>query len=413
MRWLRREVRAAAGGLPATFWWLWLGTLVSSLASFVVPFLALYLVGRGFSPAAAGLLVGVVGAGTVVAGPLGGFLADRVGRRATLLLSLVSTAATTAALAFAPGAASAAALAALLGLSANLYRPAAMALVADVVPSPDRPRAFGLNYWAVNLGYAVSLLLGGAIAERSFTGLFLADAATTLLFAAVVLRKVPETRPAESAGDREPVLGGLAAVGRDGVFVVFLGLHVLYASTLLQFFAAAPIDMQAHGVGPAGFGRVMAVNGIVIALLQPVAPRLTARLDPARVLAAAAVLTGAGYGLFAVFHTPLLYAVAVVVLTLGEIAYTPTATALVADLSPVARRGRYQGAYSMGWGIAFALGPALGSVVLDRLGGTVLWIGCAALGLATAAGQLAAAPARRRRLSPPEGAAPGTGPSVP
>jgi len=413
MGWLRREVRAVAGGLPATFWWLWLGMLVNALASFVVPFLALYLVRRGFSPAAAGLLVGLVGAGTIVAGPLGGFLADRVGRRATVLLSLLATSGTTAALAFASGAFSAAALASLLGLSANLYRPAAMALVADVVPSPDRPRAFGLNYWAVNLGYAVSLVLGGAIAEKSFTGLFLADAATTLLFALVVLRKVPETRPPEAAAEREPALAGLATVARDGVFVALLGLHVLYASTLLQFFAAAPIDMQAHGVGPAQFGRVMAVNGIVIALLQPVAPRLTARLDPGKVLAAAALLTGAGYGLFAVFHTPVLYAAAVAVLTLGEIAYTPTATALVADLSPVARRGRYQGAYAMGWGLAMALGPAVGSVVLDRLGGTALWIGCAALGLATAAGQLAAAPARRRRLGGTAGSAPGGRPAVP
>jgi MFS family permease len=403
MGWLRREVRAVAGGLPATFWWLWVGTLVNSLASFVVPFLALYLVRRGFSPATAGVLVGLVGAGTIVAGPLGGALADRVGRRATVLLSLLFTAATTAALAFAPGAFSAAALAALLGLVANLYRPAAMALVADVVPSPDRPRAFGLNYWAVNLGFAVSLVLGGAIAERSFTGLFLADAATTLLFAVVVLRKVPETRPPEAAAEREPILGELGTVGR----------HVLYASTLLQFFAAAPIDMQAHGVGPAAFGRVMAVNGLVIALLQPLAPRITTRFDPGKVLAAAALLTGAGYGLFAVFHTPLLYAVAVAVLTLGEIAYTPTATALVADLSPVARRGRYQGAYSLGWGLALMLGPAGGSVALDRLGGTALWLGCAALGLATAMGQLAAAPARRRRLEGKDGAAPGTGPAVP
>jgi MFS family permease len=413
MGWLRREVRAVAGGLPPTFWWLWLGTLVSALASFVVPFLALFLVGRGFSPAAAGVLVGLVGGGTIVAGPLGGVLADRVGRRATVLLSLFATAAVTAALAFAPGALSAAALAALLGMVANLYRPAAMALVADVVASPDRPRAFGLNYWAVNLGFAFSLVLGGAIAERSYTGLFLADAATTLLFALVVLRKVPETRPPGAAAAREPVLRGLAPVARDGVFLAFLGLHVLYASVLVQFFAAAPIDMRAHGVGPAAFGRVMAVNGLVIALLQPVAPRLTGRLDPSRALAVAAVLTGAGYGLFAVFHTPLLYAAAVAVLTLGEIAYAPTATALVADLSPGPLRGRYQGAYAMGWGVALSLGPALGSVVLDRLGGAALWIGCLGLGLAAAAGQLAAAPARRRRLAELRAGAGGAGPPVP
>jgi MFS family permease len=399
--WLRRELRAAAGGLPATFWWLWAGLLVNSLASFVLPFLALYLTRRGFPASTAGVVVGLAGAGTIVSGPVGGALSDRVGRRVTLLASLVLTAATTAALAFVDGPWAAAVLVALLGLVSSLFRPAAQAVVADVVPPADRARAFGLNYWAVNLGFAVSLVLGGAIADRTFGGLFLADAATTLLFAAIVLRRVPETRPPEAAAAaaREPALAGLAVVASDGVLVSFLLLHVVYAGVLLQFFAAAPIDMQAHGLSAAEFGRVMAVNGVVIAVLQPFSARLTARLDPAHVLAAAALLTGAGYGLFAVFHTPLLYAAAVAVITLGEVAWTPNATAIVANLAPVAHRGRYQGAYSLSWGLGLSLGPALGSIVLDRLGGTALWTGCAALGALTAVGQLATAGARRRRLA--------------
>jgi MFS family permease len=398
--WLRREVRAAAGGLPTTFWWLWAGMLVNALASFVLPFLALYLTRRGFSAATAGIVVGLAGAGTIVSGPVGGVLADHVGRRATLLASLVLTAATTAGLAFVENAWAAAALVAVLGLVSSLFRPAAQAVVADVVAPADRARAFGLNYWAVNLGFAVSLVLGGMIADRSFGGLFLADAATTLLFAAIVFRRVPETRPPEAAAAaREPALAGLAVVASDGVLVAFLLLHVLFAGVLLQFFAAAPIDMAAHGLSAAEFGRVMAVNGVVIAVLQPFAARITARLDPAHVLAGAAVLTGAGYGLFAFVRTPLHYAAAVAVITLGEVAWTPNATATVANLAPVAHRGRYQGAYSMAWGFGLSLGPALGSIVLDRLGGTALWAGCAALGALTAAGQLATARARRRRLA--------------
>jgi MFS family permease len=399
--WLRRELRTAAGGLPVTFWWLWTGMLVNALASFVAPFLALYLTARGFSPAVAGSAVGLIGAGTIVSGPLGGVLADHVGRRATLLLSLVLTGATTIGIAFARSPWIVVAAIAALGFVSNMYRPAAQALIADVVLPADRPRAFGLVYWAVNLGFAFALVLGGAIAERSFTALFLADAATTLLFAAVVFRRIPETRPAEAAAAaaREPVLGGLAVAARDGPFVVFLLLHVVYGGLLLQFFAAAPIDMAAKGLGPAQFGRVMAVNGIVIAVLQPFAARVVGGVDRARVLAVAAVLTGAGYGLFAIVHTPWLYAAAVAILTLGEIAYSPTAATLVADLSPVAQRGRYQGAFGMAWGLAMTLGPALGSIALDAFGATAVWAGCAGVGVATAAGQLAAGRSRRERAA--------------
>lgn len=399
MGWLRREGRAAIGGLPPIFWWLWTGVLVNAVAAFAVPFLAFYLTRRGFSPATAGVLVGLVGVGGVVAAPVAGVLADTVGRRFTLLLSLVLTAATTASLAFVSTPGPAAALVLALGFFAQLFRPAAQAIVADVVPPADRARAFGLNYWAVNLGLAVSAMVGGAIAELSFAALFLADAATTLVFAALVFLRVPETRPREAAAERSTPLGGLARIATDGVFLTFLVLHIAYASVLLQFFAAVPIDLAAHGVSPAEFGRLLALNGIVIALLQPFATRITARFDHARVLAVACALTGGGYALFAVFHTPLQYAVAIVIITVGEIAYTPNATALVADLAPVARRGLYQGAYSMGWGAASALGPVIGSLALDRAGSVPTWIGCGVAGFGAAAGQLAAARARRRRVA--------------
>ncbi|NTX57420.1 MFS transporter, partial [Myxococcus sp. CA039A] len=78
-------LRPLVGGLPRTFWVLWLGTLVNRLGTFILPFLALYLTGeRGFTVERAGLVASLYGAGAVVAGPLGGMLADRVGRRLTV-----------------------------------------------------------------------------------------------------------------------------------------------------------------------------------------------------------------------------------------------------------------------------------------------------------------------------------------
>jgi MFS family permease len=395
---LRREIATAVRGLPATFWWLWAGILVNSLAQFVFPFLALYLVRRGFSVAGAGLLVSLMGAGAVLSGPLGGFLTDRVGRRPTLVSSLVLAAVTVAAMSVVRAPAAIAAGVAVLGVVSQMFRPAAQATVADLVPPAERARAYGLNYWAMNIGFAVSMVVGGALAEVSFTGLFLADAATTLLFAGVVFWKVPETRPPEAAAAaRVPLAGGLGAPLRDGAFARLLALNLAFAFILLQFNVAAPIDMARHGISPAQYGMLMALNGVVIVLLQPFAARMTGGRDPSRVLALAAVLVGAGYGLFGVLHTPVLYGIAIVIWTLGEICHTPVSTALVANMAPVAERGRYQGALGMSWGLATFLAPALGSLVMDRLGPGALWGGCLGLGLLAAAGQLASAPGRRAR----------------
>ena len=387
-----------AGGLPATFWWLWAGLLVNSLASFVYPFLVLSLVARGWSSEEAGLAVSVLGAGAILSAPLGGVLADAIGRRRTMLLSLGATALATFLLAFAASGAAIAATVALLGLVSQLFRPAAQALVADVVPSADRPRAFGLNYWAVNLGMAVSLVLGGALAHFSYRALFVADAATTALFAVLVWRRIPETRPAEAVRSAGSPWRGLSVAFRDRVFVAFLGLNVAFGLVLFQFMAAAPLDMARNGIGPLRYGLLMSVNGVAIAALQPFVPRWLARRERDVVLAAAALLLGAGYGLFGVVRGPAGYAAAILVWTIGEILYAPGAAAFSADMAPVALRGRYQGAFGMSWGIAATLAPAAGSSALARLGPAGLWGGCFALGLLAALGQLAARRSRRRRV---------------
>jgi len=80
--------------LPPTYWTIWLGTLVNRMGGFVVPFLALYITQkRHASEAAAGLVVSLYGAGNIVASLVGGTMTDRLGRRATMLVSLFGGAA--------------------------------------------------------------------------------------------------------------------------------------------------------------------------------------------------------------------------------------------------------------------------------------------------------------------------------
>ncbi len=407
----RRELAAFAGGLPATYWWLWTGMLVNRIGGFVVGFLGLYLTERrGLSVAQAGLYVSLYGLGSVVAGPVSGILSDRFGRRAVLLGGLVLGGLGTMCLGFAERHAALAGLALAVGFVGELYRPAVQAAIADVVLPSDRPRAYGLLYWAVNLGFSVGFALGGLLATVSYAALFVGDGATTLAFAAIVWRRVPETRPAHLR--HEPasrVLAGAVAPLRDGVYRSFLGLHFVLVLVFFQFQLALPLDMRAHGISAAGYGALLAMNGVVIVLLQPVAARVLVRHDRSRVMSAAAALTGIGFGLNAVARTVPAYAGAIVFWTLGEIANHPVASALVADLAPPELRGRYQGAFALAWACAALVAPATGAAVLGRLGPGALWGGCLALGMAVAFGQLAAGPARRRRLrdavAPPQAAA--------
>jgi MFS family permease len=397
------------------FWVLFWGTLVNRAASFVGVFLALHLTqDLGMTRSTAGWIVGCWGVGSWIASPIGGVLTDRVGRRATMLLGLVLGGLAVLAIAFASDVRLLFALSFLGGATQQLYYPASSAAIADVVPPEDRARAFGLIYWAVNLGLTVGFAVGGLVPDRYLWLLFVADAGTTFLCAGLTAWRVPETRPA--AAHHDPVLPGLLRVARDRTFVAFAGLHLVALVVFTQFQLALPLDMKAHAHGSRAFAWLMAFNCAGVVALQPWLTPLLRRFDGSRLLAVSATLFGLGYGLNALVPGLAgalaglglggahawgfaLYLAGAAFWTVGEVVGFPVASSLVADLSPVALRGRYQGAFSMVWGMGMGLSPILGGQVMERLGAPALWGLCVGLGLAVAAGHLATAPSRRRRLA--------------
>jgi MFS family permease len=341
--------------------------------------------------------VALYGLGSTFSGPLGGALADRVGRKPTMLLGLVAGAASVFGLAFSRTPALLAGLAFTAALLGETYRPAAHAAVADLVPFEERRRAFGLFYWAVNLGMAIGLLAAGVVAERSLLALFFADAATSLACAGLVLWRVPESRPAGAGHD--PVLAGMARVFRDGTYVTFLALTVLNLVVFCQWQLALPLDLAAHGVGAGPFAWLMALNCGGVVVLQPLlGPRLRA-LDSGWLLATSALLTGLGFGLNLWGGHLAVYVAGTLLWTLAEVVGFPCASALVAELAPTELRGRYQGAFAMSWGVAFTIGPVAAGEVIQHLGSRTLWLLCLGVAGAVSVGHLVTAEPRRRRLA--------------
>src|SRR3954447_5084547 len=215
--------RQATGGLPRQFWFLWTGTLINRLGSFVVIFLAIYLTGeRHFSSSRAGLVIGLYGVGGAVGTTVGGVLADRWGRRPTMLTAQFTAAALMLTLGFADAYWQIAGVTLLLGFFSEAVRPAFSAMMVDVVPDKDRVRAFSLNYWAVNLGFALSAVGAGLAAKADYLLLFVIDAGTTLVTALIGLIFLAETRPSgsrpsgtPSGSTRRPPRGGLLMALRD------------------------------------------------------------------------------------------------------------------------------------------------------------------------------------------------------
>src|SRR5207249_9895354 len=148
---LRRNIRE----MPGTAWFLTVGVFINRFGSFVVLFLALYLTRQlGFTAAQAGTAVAAYGVGEVLAGGLGGDLADRLGRRITIIGSMLLSSASLIALSQVQTYGAILGASFVVGLSSEMYRPASSALVADLVPEGQRITTFAVLRLASNLGFA-------------------------------------------------------------------------------------------------------------------------------------------------------------------------------------------------------------------------------------------------------------------
>ncbi|SCE75901.1 Predicted arabinose efflux permease, MFS family [Micromonospora viridifaciens] len=410
MRGLRRWWHDTAGGLPATFWYLWSGLLINRAGAFAVLFLSLYLTaGRGASESLAGAVVGAYGAGGAAGTLLGGVLADRWGRRSTLLAAHLGAAGLMAVLAFSRHLAVIAVLAALIGVVHSMPSPAFVAAIVDVVPEERRSRAFNLQFWAFNLGMAVASLLAGVLAEASFVALFLVDAAATLAAAVVIALKVPETLARTRGAGRgdaplapgrtgQPRRAGLHTALTDRTFLVFVGLTFLLAVLTMQTSTIMPLAMRADSLRPSAYGLVVALGGALIVAGQLFVPRLIQPYRKASVLAVSTGLMALGFGALAIADDLSLYLGAAVVWTVGQMLAAPPNAQINADLAPPALRARYQSVFYLTFPAASFVAPALGGLSLQHLGDRH-WLVVGGLGLVAAIGHLLAGPARERRVA--------------
>lgn len=382
--------------LPRAFWALWVCQLVNRLGSFVQPFLVLYLTQeRHLSAGTAGAVVAAVGAGSVVSQLVGGWLSDRFGRRTTMLIGFFGTAAALILLGSARSMVTIWVAAFVVGLMGDLFRPAVQATVADLLQPRERVRAYGLLFWAINLGFSFSTVSAGVLASIGYNWLFWINAGTSVVAALVIWRMVPETRPVLDEGPRRPLL---PVALRDTTFLLMILLQIGYATIYFQGYSTLPLAMADDGLPSSTYGLVIALNGVVIVLVQPFVNRRLSLLDRPKLLAASMLIVGVGFGLGAVVHSWWGYGLSVVVWTIGEIGFAAVIGAVFADLAPVDLRGGYMGlAGSMSFGLGSVIGPLLGTNTLEHAGRATVWIACAALGGILFAGQLALAPALHAR----------------
>jgi MFS family permease len=376
--------------LPRGAYVLFLGTFLNKFGSFVVPFLALYMTRLGYSSKEAGMGIGAYGVGSLGAALLGGHLADRLGRRKTIVLSMFSGAAAMLCLSQVQTLPLILVVSAVVGLTGELYRPAGNALLADLVPAERRVTAYAAYRLAFNAGWAFGPATAGFLAERSYFWLFAGDAATSVLYGIVAWWALPAGL--KGARTDSPLRDTLRLLREDTRLLRILCAVTLVGFMFVQAFSTMSLQITQSGFSSGTYGVMISLNGLLVVLCELPLTTITKRRPARTMMALGFVLIGIGFASNLMARTLPTLVLTTSLFTLGEMISLPIASAYVANLAPVEKRGLYMGTYSLTWSLAFICGPSLG-MMLFSLNPAALWLLCGMLGLVAAAIVLGRKPA--------------------
>jgi MFS family permease len=357
-------------GLSRQVWIVEIGVFVNMFGyGAVLPFEVIYLHdGRGFDLGVAGLVVGLLTGVAVVTAPIAGALIDRIGARATAAAAGLSLAVGYAGLAFAESPPTALAAAALAGAGNGAISPSQSALMTALAPRELRHRASAVSRVAVNVGIGLGGAIGGLVAGfglRGFIALFLANAATYVLYVAILVGTVREDAPAPRAA------GGYRRLLRDRAFVHFGLTNIALIAVGWGVLAwIVPPYAEELGIAPSLIGLLLLANAATVVFAQvPIVKWVEGRSRVGALALGAAAWVGACLlAVIAQVATPTVafscLVAAAVAFGLGECLHATVFLPLVADLAPLELRGRYMAAIGLTWWLGLALAPTLGAQLL-------------------------------------------------
>jgi MFS family permease len=375
---------------PRQYWLMIAGVVISTAGgSMIWPFLLIYASGKLNLPLSTVATLISINAGTgLFSSFIAGTLADKVGRKMVMNLSLTVNGLAYFFLSKANTYEEFVVLMVLVGLSNPLYQVGADAMLADLIPSEKRVDAYAITRIANNAAFALGPAIGGFLAARSYHLAFygaLIGFLTYSLLLFLLARETLDKSAGRTAGpqERKPS-SGYGRVFKDTRYMAFIfSMSIGLIAPSMLWVLLAVYAKANYGLPENLFGWIPTTNALMCVFVQYFVTLITRRHRTLPVVAIGMFIYAVGAGSVALMTGFWGFWSSMVILTFGELTLVPTASKYVADIAPADMRGRYMSIYWLGWGLSRTLAPLIGGYLNDHVSPQSIWYGGLALGLAS------------------------------
>jgi len=385
------RLKALYNGYPRQYWLMITGIVISTAGgSMIWPFLVIYASGKLNLPLSTVATLISINAGTgLLASLIAGTLADKVGRKLVMNLSLTVNGLAYFLLMNAETYPQFVGLMIMVGLSNPLYQVGADAMLADMIPSEKRTDAYAINRIANNAAFALGPAIGGFLATRSYDLAFYCAGIGFLTYSVLLFFLARETlhKPSVDASIPTAQTEGYGRVFQDKNYMAFVAMISLGLIAPTMLWILMPVYAKTnYGIPEALYGWIPTTNAVMCVFVQYSVTNITRRHATLPVLGVGMLIYALGAGSVALMNGFWGFWLSMVILTFGELTLVPTASKFVADRAPADLRGRYMSVHWLGWGLARTLSPIIGGFLNDNIAPRAIWIGGLLLGLTSTLG---------------------------
>ncbi|MBT2679761.1 MFS transporter [Bacillus sp. ISL-35] len=350
------------------------------------PFLTIYFA-ESFGKDKAGFLLIFSQVFSVFANLLGGYTADRFGRKRMMVISAFGQGIAFLVFAYAVSPWYTSPMLgficfALVGVFGSIYWPASQAMVADVVPEKDRSSVFAIFYTQINIAVVVGPILGAIFYVKYRFELMIAVAIISILLALVLAKWTRETVPASAKQARaengkwydflKEQIADYKIIIQDKVFLMFIIAGILAAQTFMQLDLLFPVytkEMVNNQTvlelgskvftvnGEQAFGLILSENGLLVALFTVAVTKWVTRFPERNVFVLSSLVYAVSILMFGATHWIWGLILAMAVFTLAELMTAGLQQTFISNLAPEKMRGQYFAAASLRYTIGRTIAP--------------------------------------------------------
>jgi MFS transporter, DHA1 family, multidrug resistance protein B len=350
------------------------------------PFLAIYF-SEEFGKGKAGLLLVISQLFSVFANLLGGYCADRFGRKRMMVISAFAQGIFYVFFAFAnsPWLTSpwiSFICFSAVGVFGALYWPASQAMVADIVDEKDRSSVFAIFYTSINIAVVVGPILGAIFYVHYRFQLLLVAGIISMALAFLLAKWTRETVIVKRAVQTDEnqkwydfllhQIQDYKIIFQDKIFLLFIVAGVIGAQIFMQLDLLIPVyskevinqqtvfsigNWEMKVTGEQGFGLLLSENGLLVALLTVVVTNWMIKYKQRNVFIISSLMYGLAIILFG--QTEWIWGLmfAMAIFTLGELMVAGLQQSFISEIAPDDMRGKYFAAGSLRYTIGKTIAP--------------------------------------------------------